>query len=61
MPKEETPSTFMLMVHKDFPDRDPVKVLKLVFEKLWKDKGWKEATKAQAESASASASTGSAG
>lgn len=33
---------FVLMVHKDFSDRTPAKVLKSQFENRWKEKGWVE-------------------
>lgn len=33
---------FMLMVHKDFDDRPPAEVTRSSFEKVWKEKGWKE-------------------
>lgn len=57
MPKEEPQSQFVLMVHKDFADRTPAKVLRTTFEKVWKEKGWKEATKTQIEESGVSAST----
>lgn len=50
MPKAEQ---YVLMVHKDFTDRTPTKVLKTTFEKIWKDKGWQIA-KEDKETASVS-------
>ncbi len=30
----------VLMVHKDFKDREPARVTEQAFEKVWKDNGW---------------------
>lgn len=53
MPKEK-PSQFLFMVHKDFKDRPPARVLRATFERTWKEKGWIEV----AESKSAATSSG---
>lgn len=42
MPDKENEGPFVFMVHKDFKDRAPARVLRTTFEKRWKEKGWTE-------------------
>lgn len=49
MPKAEQ---YVMMVHKDFKDRAPAKVLKATFDKIWKEKGWEIAPEKESASAS---------
>lgn len=35
-------SNTVIMTHSGFPDRDPAKVSRQAFEKIWKKKGWSE-------------------
>lgn len=54
---DEKTSKFMLMVHKDFSDRTPTKVLKSQFERRWKEKGWEEFKEKESSSTTSSTST----
>lgn len=31
----------VMMIHKDFPKKNPVAVDQVAFDRVWKDKGWK--------------------
>ncbi|KKN06740.1 hypothetical protein LCGC14_1074240 [marine sediment metagenome] len=44
MAKRNVPKGMMLMVHKDFQDREPALVLIKMFENVWKEKGWEKFT-----------------
>jgi hypothetical protein len=39
---KKVPVGSVLMVHKDFKDRDPVEVSRKAFETTWKENGWVE-------------------
>ncbi len=39
---EAIPETMILMVHKNFKDREPASVTARAFEQTWKDKGWQK-------------------
>lgn len=55
MAKKDTETAdgpFVLMVHKDFEDRQPARVTRRTFEQIWKEKGWKEFKGSAKEAAS---------
>ncbi len=41
---EKIPETMILMVHKNFKDREPASVTTRAFEQTWKKKGWEKFT-----------------